>query len=152
MRIQSSRTLAAPSPSLSAASGSPGTPYRDRIRSGRFNTATQLALGAADLYVAAAGAFGEATVLAPYAPTMAGIVAAGHGVFGAFQAFPHWTDRYPHQWEPREPRRSAVGVGHLIAAGGFAALALGAGVWALPLVAIGEGAILTAKYLTRDTG
>lgn len=153
MKVQTMSSHPASSPSLRAGSSS-NTTYRDRVRSERFGMATQLALGAADVYVATTGAFAAETVLGQYTPAMAGIMAAGHAIYGLNRAFPESVDGYysstPDHWRPREPGRTAVGVGHLITGFGFAALAMGAGGWSLPLIAIGEGSILMGKHLVKQ--
>lgn len=139
-----------------AASG--GMSYADRITSGRLRLASRLAVGAADLYVAGATAYGPAEgALSGIMPWASGVAAAGHAIYGIVKVFTETTDHYDSkrggfvaEWVPRPAKDYAVGSGHLVTAAGFAALAFGLGPWALPIIGIGQATALIGEMVGRE--
>lgn len=105
----------------------------------------QVALAGADLYAGAATCLlPTATALKDALPIVAGAVALGHAAYGVKTLWP------PGRYQPANTSlQVARGVGHVITAAGFGALALGLGSYALPVIVIGETARIAATFVGR---
>lgn len=137
-------SVSTPNVYTAPASAAGGTTYADEQRGRRYQSAGKLALGAADLYVAGATAFGGGGPLGEIMPWMSGAAAAYHGIQGLRQV---WTESgYSSGWQYRTSGEYATGTGNLIMAAGFASLAFGLGPWGLPIIAIGQAAVLAGDY------
>ncbi len=117
--------------------------YADEQRGRRYQSMGKLALGAADIYVAGATAFASEGALSSIMPIMSGVAAAYHGIRGIGQL---WTENDYRGWQFRTPQSYATGTGNLIMAAGFASLAFGLGPWALPIIGIGQAAVLAGDH------
>lgn len=121
--------------------------YSERQQSRKYDMAKKVALGAADVYVAGATAMAPAgSTLSTIMPWMSGAA----GVFHAIQGFAalKW---YPDASGEVTSQARAMGTGNLITAGGFGALAFGFGIWALPIIAIGQITCLAGQHFGRDS-
>jgi hypothetical protein len=112
--------------------------YADQKRGNRYQSAGKLALGAADLYIAGATAFANTGTLGEIMPWMSGAAAVYHGIKGISQVYAEYGERTPQEY--------ATGTGNFIMAAGFGALAFGLGPWALPIIAIGQAAVLAGDH------
>ena len=124
----------------------PGS-YSEERKAKRLKMAGKGAILAADAYVASVGVLNPN---ASYAPWFGGLMAAGHGVMGLREAFT--TDRYGELALDTRPKCQAAALGHFVTAAGFVSMAAGSGVLGVPLVAVGQVAVLTAEFLTKDEG
>ena len=123
------------------------TNYKQQQRDRVMVVVPQVALAGADIYA------GAATCLLPAGgavqsalPIVSGVVAVGHGIYGLTHVWPR--DRYDPQHTSGEIAR---GVGHLVTAVGFGALAAGLGPYALPIIALGEAARVGATFIARES-
>lgn len=124
-----------------------GNTYAEQQRGRRYETASKLALGAADLYVAGATAFAQTGGLSEIMPYMSGAAALYHGVKGIAGI---WTEPPSYgDYNYKTSQQYAVGTGNLIMAAGFASLAFGLGPWALPIIGIGQAAVLAGDHFGR---
>lgn len=121
-----------------------GNTYAEEQRGRRYQTVGKLALGAADMYVAGATAFAGAGTMGEIMPFMSGAAAAYHGIKGLAGVFTSPPDY--GNWGFKTPQQYAVGTGNLIMAAGFASLAFGLGPWALPIIGIGQAAVLAGDH------
>ncbi|MBI3926348.1 MAG: hypothetical protein HY319_12475 [Armatimonadetes bacterium] len=125
-----------------AASGetSAAVPYSRRRRLEMAKAIPRLALDAVDLYVAGAALLGR---LGPASGALTVGLAGAHGVVGATRTIHNMCvdDRVYTEMEKR--RNYSDAVGDLLTAAGFVGISAGMGVWALPLIAVGE---LTSNY------
>lgn len=126
-----------------APSSAAGSTYADEQRGRRYQAAGKLALGAADMYVAGATAFAHTGALGEIMPFMSGAAAAYHGIKGLANI---WTESSYSGWNFKSSQQYAVGTGNLIMAAGFGMLAFGLGPWALPVIGIGQAAVLAGDY------
>ncbi len=127
---------------------SPGS-YSAEKKAKRLKLAGKVAIGAADAYVSAVSVFNPE---ASYAPWFGGAMAVGHLAMGYIEGRTHDTDYYgdrKHGFSDR-PRDKAVALGHLVTAVGFASMAFGSGALGVPLVGLGQAAVLGAEFLSRD--
>ncbi len=120
----------------------------EALKSQEVKMAGHLGAAAVDTYVASLPFWQPA---AAYTPALAGWMAAGHAAYGVFRAFP-LTTNYWGELVPRDiPKRDlAVGVGHLITAGGLAGMAAGLGPVAVPVIAVGQVTALLGEFLSKD--
>jgi hypothetical protein len=108
-------------------------------------TVPHVALAAADVYAAA-----SVTVLPPASafqaatPWIGGVAAIGHAIYAGTQIF---ADSY----NGPTTLQTARGCGHLITAAGFATLAFGLGVYALPIIALGEVTRIVTTSIGKET-
>jgi hypothetical protein len=128
-----------------------GASYADRLRANRLAFAAKMAIGAADVYTACAGAVSPVgSVVHRTVPIMSGIAAAGHAIYGVTKMMDD-VERdyygYVKARYPKTPAEKAVGMGHVVTAAGFAMLACGMGLYALPVIALGEATALLADKM-----
>lgn len=121
--------------------------YKQQQRDRLMAVVPQVALAATDVYAGAATSLlPEGGAMADALPIVAGAVAVGHGIYGLTQIWPRDTYYYPAHTKLELAR----GVGHLVTAAGFAALAFGLGAYALPIIGIGEVARVSATLIGRE--
>lgn len=127
---------------------SPGS-YSAEKKAKRLKMAGKVAIGAADAYVSALSVLNPE---ASYAPWFGGVMAVGHAAMGIMES----RNKETNYWGRRQgglsdrPRDKAVALGHMVTAVGFASMAFGSGAMGVPLVALGQTAVLTAEFLSRD--
>jgi hypothetical protein len=113
-------------------------PYSQRKRDEFLARIPRLAADGVDAYVAGLSLHMPDLGHIPVAgwramPFLNGGLALAHGIYGATRLFSNHSD------DPlAQGRARTMGVGELLTAAGFAGLAFGLGLWALPLLAIGE--------------
>lgn len=113
-------------------------PYSQRRREGAMAAMPRLALDATDAYVA-----GLSTLKPdlPMAPVLAGGLAALHTGFAIGQVVMASPVDEIHR-----RRAQTMALGEIITAAGFVGLAAGLGLWALPVVALGEVTTNFARF------
>lgn len=137
-----------------AASSGTNQTYSDRVRTSRLKGAIYAGVGALDVYAATASTLApDGSVFKNMGGWVCGAMAVGHAVYALTNLVGSERDRWgeEHMAFNRPPQRQLIALGHGITALGFAGLAFGAGVMALPLVALGEVAGVVGEYLNSKS-
>jgi hypothetical protein len=118
--------------------------YKQQQRDRIMAVVPQVALAAADAYAGAATTLMPATEsLQGALPIFSGVMGAGHALYGIIQVF-------PSDYGDKPKLDIARGVGHIITGAGFGALCAGLGVYALPIIALGEVTRVSATLIARE--
>lgn len=125
-------------------------PYSQRKREAVARAIPHVAVGAADAYVATAvlqGLGGQAAA-GTFGVLSGGLAAvhAGRGIWNLMMASNQDND-YNKSRSPIEKKRfQAMAIGEFITGVGFAGMTFGLGMWALPVVALGEVTTNFARF------
>lgn len=124
-------------------------PYSQRKREAVAKAIPHLAVGATDAYVAGAvlQGLGGSAVSTHFSVLSGGlaVVHAGRGIWNMMMAG-NQDNRYQPGSPVEKKRFQAMAIGEIITGVGFAGMAFGLGMWALPVVALGEVTTNFARF------